>query len=687
MKDMQRPHTDSSLSLRKQAKWFQWTILCTLGALLWGASGGELDLVGVTLTPHLRMESMRYRREPEPANGARVQLFLQRGSSAEASPLAIGSDAPMHFDGKTPTELLNARAWAWHDTPAALPGAQLPLPSGALTVWTFNGRVLPWGAGGRISVELGPKEKPWLSTNLTLETPTAWLSAITFLAPTNALQPNTIVVHVANASRDPLQVLSCRLWLPQDPKSPRTLFAQPAMTNLARFGGHSVISAGDRGGFTVQTPPLPLTYGAVEVEVEPSSGKAFRLWGHLRIKPERFDISGGWVSPVKNELFLKTLRRLHINTGHLQQTPGYTDTELYARYPLKYFNSLTPFEAYDTDAVLPRVHAVEFLGEPQYGGGRPVPPQEVWQKLQPYAVTRLPTSVTHSEERIWRDYAGLSDFPHYDAYRVSAPSPDAWSKYDRWEGKTLRWGAPLETIGDMTRSLRELNRPSPIAYWSQGAHEGWDVYGGRQRTSPTPDELRAQAYHALAHRITSLYWFNLSLKSLLKFPDLIEPIQRVDREIRLLEDFYLEGDAFHFERRSRNGKPDWDIAVIAGPRGAVCFALDLAYTPDPAERVFKFGPPRDVDLEFPLPEYLRQPVEVVGVTAERILGADFTKYAKGIRVTRACGPVNVFVVSPRSGLAEQLETRRQALIRFEDSFGFDPAKNSQDLQQLKASFK
>ena len=33
--------------------------------------------------------------------------------------------------------------------------------------------------------------------------------------------------------------------------------------------------------------------------------------------------------------------------------------------------------------------------------------------------------------------------------RVTAPSADAWSRYDRWNGQTIRWGAPLETIGDI----------------------------------------------------------------------------------------------------------------------------------------------------------------------------------------------------------------------------------------------
>jgi len=142
---------------------------------------------------------------------------------------------------------------------------------------------------------------------------------------------------------------------------------------------------------------------------------------------------------------------MHINTAHIGEVAGYTDSaELYGRYPLKRFNKLADFDRYDSESMLQQIHAVEFLGEPQYGGGRPVPPMEVWRELTPYQSTRLATTVTHSEERIWRFYAGLSDYPHYDAYRVCAPSPDSWRLYERWGNERLRWGAPLETIGDMT---------------------------------------------------------------------------------------------------------------------------------------------------------------------------------------------------------------------------------------------
>ena len=253
--------------------------------------------------------------------------------------------------------------------------------------------------------------------------------------------------------------------------------------------------------------------------------------------------------------------------------------------------------------MLPNIHAVEFLGEPQYGGGTPVPPQEVWEALAPYAVTRLATTLTHSEERIWRDYAGLSDYPHYDAYRVTAPSPDAWRKYDRWKGERIGWGSPLETIGDMCRSLRKLNRPIPCAIWSQGPHN-WSVYDQRQRTAPTPTEIRMQAYHAISTGITSLYWFNLSLKSLCSWRDTLEELVRIGRELRLIADFLLEGDAYEHKRLvDTNGGLDWDINSVCGPRAGLLFSLDLNYRPDLEERIFKFEPPRGAEWIFELPVY------------------------------------------------------------------------------------
>ena len=470
---------------------------------------------------------MRYRQAADFSLGARVELFLRNASE---QPLVFPPSAEVRLRGRSPEALLAADEWAWHDFPGAWTNAPLTLPPGALTVWSFNGKRAPWGVNTRADLTLAlPGASAPQRLEVAIASPSAWLSAVTFLGDAANVRPDSLILHLVNNTAGSLRLEACRLWLPENNASWRALLPQPWISNrLDRFPADGLIPANDRGGARVVTGRLPLTYAAIEVRLSDAAGKSLHLRAQQRIKRETFDISGGWVASglgssntLHAEPYLQTLARMHINAGMHQHVPGYSDTPLFDKYPLKYMNRLQPRDQYDTDQMLPRIHAVEFLGEPQYGGGKPVSPQDCWKAFAPYAPTRLPTSVTHSEERVWRFYAGISDYPHYDAYRVTAPSPDAWSKYDRWEGQAIRWGAPLETIGEMTRSLRELNRPRPIAYWSQGAHHDWNGYGGRKRGSPTPDELRLQAYHALSSRITSLYWFNLSLRSLVTFPDLI----------------------------------------------------------------------------------------------------------------------------------------------------------------------
>ena len=254
---------------------------------------------------------------------------------------------------------------------------------------------------------------------------------MTFLAPVDQIDPDTIVLHIANDGDQPLAVSSLRLWLPRERAAWHTLWPQEPLA------ARTVIPARDRGFVKLRAgSALPLTYAALELSTD-----AGPIWTHLRIKREVFDISGGWVNEsLTEEAYLCLLTHLHVNTGQFQTVPGYTDNPaLYQRYPLKLFSRLWPLDQWDTDDWLPKIHAVEFLGEPQYGGGRPVPPQAVFDQLLPYRAGRLATSVTHSEERVWRYYAGLSDFPHYDAYRVVAPAADSWRDYDRWGGQRISW--------------------------------------------------------------------------------------------------------------------------------------------------------------------------------------------------------------------------------------------------------
>jgi len=651
--------------------------------------GGALAPEGVQVVPHLQSTEMRYRQKADFSLGARVEVFLRNTGPRE---LVLPSTTEVRLRGRSPEELLQSDEWAWHDLPSAWGGEPLRLPPGAMTVWSWNGKRAAWGTNTQAELTVAvPGEAEPSKATVRIDAPTAWLSAVTYLGASTNVPPDSLIFHVANRSTSSVRIHACRLWLPENNGTWRALLPHPWISNrLERFPADGVIPSDDRGGARVATGPLPLTYAALEVRLIDSTGRPVTLWAHQRIKREVFDISGGWVAEGlggSNTLqclpYLKSLRRMHVNAGMHQSVPGYTDGPLFGEYPLKYMNRLQPFDQYDTEAVLPRVHAVEFLGEPQYGGGRPVPPMDVWRAFAPYQATRLPTSVTHSEERVWRFYAGLSDYPHYDAYRVTAPSPDAWSKYERWGDQGIRWGAPLETIGEMTRSLRELNRPRPIAYWSQGAHHDWNGYGGRKRGSPTPDELRLQAYHALSSRITSLYWFNLSLRSLVTFPDLIEPMTRVGREIRMLEEYYLEGDATSHERVLRDGKPDWDLDVVAGPRGAVLFALDLAYTADREERTFKFGPPREATFRFRVPAYVSHVAEVFRMDADGVIPVAHVMDRGVVEVRDQVSRVAVYVVAAAPGEQARIETRRQRLVAAENAIRFDPGRVPADLAVLQ----
>ena len=284
-----------------------------------------LELHGLTITPHVQSVAMRYRQPTPSEPGLLAQVFL-RNTSPDA--VWLDDSLPIRVSERSPAQLLASGEWTWHDTLAAWPGRKLRLPPGALTVWSFNARGTNWQLGTRVPLSIGARDKP-LQTDCTLafDAPRVWLSAVTFVGPTNSVQPDSVICHVANESDTPLRLQSCRLWLPASNDSWQALMPREAVTNLECFPADGVIPAKDRGGARIRTGPLPLTYAAVEVQLTDASGKPITLWSHLRVKREVFDISGGWVASkldMSNTLqcapYLKTLRRMHINTGHIADT-------------------------------------------------------------------------------------------------------------------------------------------------------------------------------------------------------------------------------------------------------------------------------------------------------------------------------------------------------------------------------
>lgn len=610
----------------------------------------ESKVIGVSIVPHTVAPEMRYTQQRGPGPAALVRLFIK------------GGGIPETFNGKTPDDLVKTGNWAWHDAALAVPGS-----AETLTVLSFNGKSAAWGAGNAFTIDGRGTD----TTTIKIEQPKAWVTAVTYRGPDGAVHPNRIVIHIRNNETTSAKVTGIRIWLPK-PEEPWQLLHAGSWIPV-----NVAIPAADSGVVSSYIARLPLTYAAVEVRT--SNGN---LWAYSRIKAEHFAISGGWINNEgsdahKDPAFLGLLKSLHIDTAHYQELSGYSDNpDLFNKFKLRRFNKLDPIDVYSKPEKLIDVHAVEFLGEPQYGGGKPVPPQTVHDRLVPYKGSPLPTSVTHSEERIWRWYAGVCDFPHYDAYRVTAPAADQWTKYDRWGGKKIRWGAPLETIGVMCRSLRALNQPLPCAYWSQGPHEGWDdPFDGRKRRSPTPAELRAQAIHALGARIVSLYWFNLSLNSLMMFPDTWDAMRRVGREIRMLEPILLDGDHTAFQKQGLPGAgPDWELSVVSAPDAAVCVAADVAYKIGDNGQEFVFGKPRPVRFAFPLPSRLRKPVDVFRVDADGVFDVKWQAKGGGIVIDDVRSEDAIYVVGLTKATRQGIVRRHSVALAHEEKFAVEKSE-------------
>lgn len=657
-----------------------------------GSTAPRIALEGVTVTPLVRAEGLHYSPPPGEPLGALIQLFVRNTST---NPSAWASFDEARFNGVYPLTHILKGEWAWHDTPDIWKDEDRKLPPGALSVWTIDAVRPTWVGDGRFTATAEDWTRGTMyPISATIEAPSRWISAVTFLG--SEPSPTETIIHVSNNADTPIHINAIRFWLPRSNERYRALFAgewrDPGQT-WPKNGG---IPAKDKGIILVSTEPLPLTYAALEVHYEDENGAENRLWTYLRIKREVFDISGGWCGGIASdgkhlflhEPYLKQLKRLYVNTAHVGEVPGYHDGigtgGLYDRYPIKQFGNPNR-EKYDSVEMSRYVHGFEVLGEPQlpFAEGGHLP-QEVFKTFQKLFTSHIPTTITLSDEGTFPYYAGLSDYPHYDAYRVCAPAADVWTRYDRWgEGERIGWAAPLEGIGEMCRVLREMSRPKPMAIWSQGPHEGWYEMDGRTRTSPTSDELRVQAYHALSSRITSLYWFNLSLKSQIMYRDTLSEITRIGREIRMLEEFYLRGDAYRYRQaRTPEGVPDWDLASIAAPQGALLFALDLSYRPDSGTKTFLFGPPREVELVFDLPHFLGDPRDVFRVDADGVQNVRFKRGDGRVTITDSLSKVGIYVATSDRELRNHMEARRKELIAYEDSLEFDPAENNADFAAL-----
>lgn len=667
-----------------------------LAALLCGllppppARGGPaLEVVGVDVVPHRFSDELRWRGPPDPRPGALVRLFVRNAGDAPAQ-------APsLRTAGAAPEALLDGGSWTWHDVPGTEGEEPRPLGPGRLDVWTFNAVGADWAPGATVALALAaaPGATP-VQADLRLEPDPVRLARVLFHDGDGDGLVDACTVHVVNDSPEPVTFRGLRVWSPgADGAAIHDLAPGEWIAAKEPLPADGIVPAGERGMFAAECGPLPPARGVIEVGFAGGEGAVLpACFAHLRFKDDAFAIGSGWldvpsrpgVVPLLRERCLALYKRMHIDTAHVGEYPGYTDATgpdgLATRYPLRLMSGFEDIARYGAPEWRRRIHGVDILGEPQMGKT----PRQSRAILARYDRAPYPTTVTLSEEKGFRFYAGLSDHPHFDAYRVNAPAADAWSLYDRWGGERLRWGAPLEGIGAMTRTLRELSRPAPIAAWSQNVHENWDGYAGRRRRSPTPDEIRIQAYEALASGINALYWYSLQAWSPAAFRDTIPETTRIGREIRLLQGLYDRADAWSHERRDAAGRPDWDLDALVAPDGAVLFAIDLAYEPDPEARVFRFRGPRALEAEYALPAILRAPQEVFRVDADGVHDVAHEITPRGVTIRDTVDRVGIYVAARRAGLRTALAERQRELVAAEAAWGPDPGTDDEAFAALLA---
>lgn len=99
-------------------------------SLAGAAAPAPFELVGVSVTPHVRAPSTRFRRDPGEADGALVRLLVRGTGEGRVSRNRFC------FNGELPMDLVEQGAWAWSDVTGDEGGARTLLPEGAVTVRT-----------------------------------------------------------------------------------------------------------------------------------------------------------------------------------------------------------------------------------------------------------------------------------------------------------------------------------------------------------------------------------------------------------------------------------------------------------------------------------------------------------------------------------------------------------------------
>jgi hypothetical protein len=367
---------------------------------------------------------------------------------------------------------------------------------------------------------------------------------------------------------------------------------------------------------------------------------------------------------------------LHLNTVNGNASAFFSDSVRAAKYEILKFAKLQDVDASNRPENLARIHAAEHFGEPQFSKR---PAQEIYSYYTSYRHSGYPTTLTLSHEPGFNRYAGVVDFPHFDAYRVTAPHADRWGEYTRYNEKNVRWGSPLETIGFYMRTLHRISAPNPVAAWTQGMSNDWSSRLRPGAGNPNDLEMRIQAYEAVANGALSLYWFNMSGKNIIKSRSSLREIRNINRELKIAGELISLSVPFSWTNKFM----DTDLNLLAGKDYAILFATDLKYCVSQNNQFLSSGT-RYMTMAFTIPSYLAGCRDVIKITHKGLVRLKASSERGSVAFADSVNTTGMYVLyNPgKINMSEYLYSRLKQMSENETALEFNPVDNDRDFEKL-----
>ena len=643
-----------------------------------------LEIEGVTIVPHyVSGEIPNYGDEEKFLSkykpGALVRIFVRNtDSDSDIQPEVL-------FNGKTGQELIDSGIVSYCDVPdirETTTGISIKIPAGAMDCYLLNVVNRDFYANG---INLNFRDK---LTGLTFEkllsikNPDFFASRIVFSSGDGTSFPGGFNLYFSNNSDKNVRIGQIKIWKASKIYTEHWWSESFLPENISWFGEKGNVPASGINGAFIKTGKLP--FGEIIVEFEINRQSSIEKMYYV-VKPMiiSYDIGLGWDSGLlsKSEAYCKTMKLMHFNTVNSGLNKFLENKEWSGKYPMKRFSKLEQEAATTDENELKTIHGAEHFGEPQFGKR---PAREIFNYYVTYRNSGFPTTLTLSHEPGFFLYAGVVDYPHFDAYRVVAPHADKWGDYTKYGNKNVKWGSPLETIGDYMRTLNCISYPNPVAAWTQAMSDGWKSRARENAGNPNNLEMRIQAYEAVANGASSLYWFNMSGKNVVNNRQSLAEIQKINREIMVAGDLLSKSAPFWWQ----NHFMDIDLNVLAGPDYAVLFAIDLKYEVSEKNQFVSSGK-RTEEMLFKIPDYLQRCNAALKITHEGISEVNVTINNNIATLTDTFDTAGMYILynSTNKELKEMLTDRYNKIKATEMTYHFDPINNDADFSILTDEIK